>query len=253
MEVFRSVQGEGNNAGNISVFIRFGGCNLRCPGFGVKYTDPITGEEKLGCDSFYAVDPAFKRDWNMVETFEEIVDMIDKVMPVYPKAVLTKPDIVITGGEPLLHWKNPEFQKLLAYYVSRNHDVTIETNASKSVDFKRAYQRKLRFSMSVKLASSGELEHKRINIDAITEIIENAPNSYLKFVVDPANIEREEKEIDTILKEIPIYGDVFLMPLGETKETLDNNAPLVIEMCIKKGFKYSDRLHIRVWDSKRGV
>jgi len=253
MEVFTSIQGEGANAGNISVFIRVGGCNFRCPGYGVKYTDPKTNEEKLGCDSFYSVDPAYKKEWNFAETFEDIVEMVDKVMPSYPTAVLTKPDIVITGGEPTLYWSDPEFQKLLAYYVSRNHEVTIETNASKDIEFVREYQRKIRFSMSVKLESSGEEAHKRINIDAITNIIEQAPNSYLKFVVDSNNIDREEKEIGSILREIPIYGTVFLMPLGETREVLVDHAKPVIELCIKKGFKYSDRLHIRIWDNQAGV
>ena len=251
-EVFCSIQGEGNNSGHISVFIRVGGCNFRCKGFAVKYKDPKTGEDKMGCDSFYSVDPGFKKEWNFTESFEDIVDMVDAVIPSYPKAVLTKPDIVITGGEPSLYWKNAEFQKLLAYYVSRNHDVTIETNATKDIEFVREYQRKIRFSMSVKLSNSGEPEHKRINIDAITNIIEQAPNSYLKFVVSRDNMGAEEKEIGSILREIPIYADCFLMPLGDTKKSVEYNAQSVIELCIKKGFKYSDRTHIRIWDSQIG-
>jgi 7-carboxy-7-deazaguanine synthase len=253
MEVFSSIQGEGSNAGHISVFIRVGGCNFRCPGFNVEYECPKTGDKKLGCDSFYSVDPAFKKDWNLVTSFEDIVDLVDEVIPSYPKAVLTKPEIVITGGEPTLYWQDVEFQKLLAYYVSRNHDVTIETNASKDIHFKRDYQRKIKFSMSVKLLNSGEAEHKRINIDNITNIIENAPQSYLKFVVDKNNMDNEEAEIDAILREIPVYVDCYLMPLGDTKVSLEENAKSVIELCIKKGFKYSDRLHIRIWDNEAGV
>ena len=253
MEVFASIQGEGSSAGNISVFIRLGGCNFQCNGFKVEYKDPKTNEVKFGCDSFYSVDTAFKHNWHFVESFEEIVDMVDKVIPKYPKAVLTKPDIVITGGEPTLYWKNQEFQKLIAYYVSRNHDVTVETNASRNISFHREYQRKVKFSMSVKLAVSGEPEHKRINIENITNIIENSPNSYLKFVVGKDGIEETEKEIDAILKEIPAYCEVYLMPLGGTMETLKYNAESVFNLCIKKGFKYSDRLHIRIFSDKPGV
>jgi 7-carboxy-7-deazaguanine synthase len=249
-EVFCSIQGEGSSAGNISIFIRFSGCNFQCPGFGVEYTNPKTGETKRGCDSFYSVDPAFKKTWDYVETFEEIVDLVDAIMPKYPKALLTKPDIVITGGEPTIAWKNPEFQKLLAYYISRNHEVTIETNASLYIEFKREYQRKVKFSMSVKLAVSGEPEHKRINIDNITNIVENSPQSYLKFVVGKDNIEETEKEIDSILKEIPVYCTVFVMPLGDNKTNLEYNARSVIEMALKKGFTYSDRLHIRIWNNE---
>jgi len=253
MEVFSSIQGEGSSVGRISIFIRLGGCNFSCKGFNVKYKDPKTGEEKIGCDSFYSVDPAFKNEWIKTNSFDEIVDMVDKIMPIYPKAVLTKPDIVITGGEPTLYWDNPEFQKLLAYYVSRNHCVTIETNASLDIDFKREYQRKIKFSMSTKLSNSGEPENKRININNITNIVENSPNSYLKFVVGKDYISDIETEIDSILKEIPIYTIVFLMPLGDNRETLVYNAEAVIDMCIRKGFQYSDRTHIRIWGVKRGV
>lgn len=253
MEVFSSIQGEGSSAGHISIFIRVGGCNFQCPGFKVAYKDPKTGEEKFGCDSYYSVNTGFKKQWNFVETFEEIVDMVDEIMPVYPKAVLTKPEIVITGGEPTLYWKNAEFQKLLAYYTSRNHAVTIETNASRDIHFKRDYQRQIKFSMSVKLSNSGEAEHKRINIDNITNIIENSPQSYLKFVVDKNNIDNEEKEIDNLLREIPVYATVYLMPLGDIQETLEYNAEAAMALCLKKGFKYSDRLHIRIWGNKPGV
>lgn len=253
MEVFTSVQGEGAHSGNISVFVRVGGCNFTCKGFGVSYNDPNTNEVKLGCDSYYSVDSAYKKVWEYAETFEDVVAMIDKVMPVYPKAVLTRPDIVITGGEPTLYWKNTEFQKLIAYYTSRNHAVTIETNASKSINFKKEYHRNLTFSMSVKLSNSGEPSHKRINIDNITNMIESSPSSYLKFVVSKDNIVDEEKEIDSILREIPIYATVYLMPLGDTKESMDYNARAVMELCIKKGFKYSDRVHIRIWDNLPGV
>ena len=252
MEVFCSIQGEGSSSGNISVFIRFGGCNFSCPGFAVEYKNPKTGEIKKGCDSFYAVDPAFKNTWNYVETFEEIVEMVDAALIDYPKGALSKPDIVITGGEPTIHWKNSEFQKLLGYYVSRNYAVTIETNASRYIEFEREYQKKIKFSMSIKLAVSGELEHKRLNIDNITNIIENSPNSYFKFVVVKDGIDETEKEIESILREIPAYGEVYLMPLGETKETLEYNAEAVIELCIRKGFRYSDRIHIRIWGSEIG-
>jgi organic radical activating enzyme len=59
-ECFYSLQGEGKRVGIPSIFIRFTGCNMECQGFGVKYNDPITGELKYGCDSYYAVDKSFK-------------------------------------------------------------------------------------------------------------------------------------------------------------------------------------------------
>ena len=43
------------------------------------------------------------------------------------------------------------------------------------------------------------------------------------------------------------------MPLGDTAQIIDMNSLGVIEMALENGFKYSDRLHIRVWDKKKGV
>jgi organic radical activating enzyme len=57
-----TIQGEGKRMGNISYFIRFGGCNFNCKGFGCEYTDP-KGNNKVGCDSWYAVDQSFKKNW----------------------------------------------------------------------------------------------------------------------------------------------------------------------------------------------
>jgi organic radical activating enzyme len=254
MEAFYSVQGEGDRVGYPSVFLRTGGCNFSCAGFGVKYEDPKTGETRYGCDSFYSVDRGFSKEWEYYEGYMEIVDLIDDQIPKFSKHNLVKPDIVITGGEPLIYWKNNEFQKVIAHYISRGHHVTIETNASLDIEFTREYQKQIQFSMSVKLSNSGEAKHKRINIENITQILESTNNSYLKFVIDKSKWKEDYKEIKEILLDIPYYVNrVYLMPLGDTIETLDENAKFTMEKCIEKGFLYSDRIHIRIWDNLPGV
>jgi len=74
----------------------------------------------------------------------------------------------------------------------------------------------------------------------------------LKFVISSDFLDKAILEIENILSQIP-KCDVYLMPLGDTSELIDKNSLSVIELAIKKGFKYSDRLHIRVWNNKRGV
>ncbi|XPV54748.1 MAG: hypothetical protein ACNI3H_07570 [Halarcobacter ebronensis] len=58
-----TIQGEGKRVGTASVFIRFGKCNFKCEGFAVEYETP-SGIKKCACDSYYAVDPAFKDQWH---------------------------------------------------------------------------------------------------------------------------------------------------------------------------------------------
>lgn len=246
METFLSIQGEGARAGNPTIFIRVGGCNFKCQGFGVSYVAPISGEKKCGCDTYYAVDKEFSKTWDYLE-YPEITKKINTLIDY---RLYSKPDICITGGEPTLYWTNPDFQNLLKYYSSRGHHITIETNASIDIELTEDYQKGIAFSMSVKLAVSGEKESKRLNFDNISNILEHTKNSYLKFVVKE---EPDIIEILGILEKIPTLANVYLMPLGDTKSVLDSNRLFVIESAIKYGFKFSDRLHIVAWDNKGGV
>jgi len=112
-EIFYSIQGEGKYCGSPSVFVRVGGCNLKCPGFGEK-----------GCDSYYAVDRKYENEWlNLGIT--EIINEIKK----YEKH---NPHLVITGGEPMLYYK--KLYPLVEYF---KNEITIETNATIDVDFEK--------------------------------------------------------------------------------------------------------------------
>jgi 7-carboxy-7-deazaguanine synthase len=241
-----TIQGEGKKIGTISTFIRFGKCNMRCPGFGVEYETP-SGIKKCSCDSFYAVDPSFKDKWDNYTSAEQIIEETKKFLPKNQKS-----DIVITGGEPLLYWRDEEFQKFLQYYIENDYAVTIETNGSLDIELTKAYQKKILFSISVKLSNSGESEKKRININTLTNIINFCDDAYLKFVIGADFLEQASDEIDDILAKIPAV-ETYIMPLGDDSYTIDKNSESVINLAIEKGFKYSDRLHIRVWNNKRGV
>jgi len=47
--------------------------------------------------------------------------------------------------------------------------------------------------------------------------------------------------------------DVYCMPVGESRDSIWHNDKAVFEFCMKHNFKYSDRLHIRVFDTTKGV
>ena len=244
-----TIQGEGKLVGTPSIFIRFGKCNFNCVGFNVEYETP-SGIKKCGCDSFYAVDKEFKNSWTNYKSYEEIVNEVNKLT--LKSSNHYKIDIVITGGEPLLYWNKQEFQKLLKHYIEDGHQVTIETNASLNLNFTQDYQKKIIFSMSVKLSNSLESLKKRVNYETLRKILKETQNSYLKFVIDTKILEEAKNEIQTILKNIPKVK-VYLMPLGDTASSINDNCEEVIQLAIDYGYIYSDRLHIRVWDNKRGV
>jgi len=240
-----TIQGEGKRIGNPSVFIRFGKCNMQCSGFEVEYETP-SGIKKCSCDSYHASDIAFREDWQRYESSNPLIEEVNKYLPNY------KVDIVLTGGEPLLYWRDIEFQKFIKYYIDFGYHITIETNASIDIKLNEPWHKDILFSMSVKLSNSGENISKRLNFNTLNNILKTSKESYLKFVLDVEFIPKASKEIDHILSKIPTC-EVYLMPLGDTAKLIDKNSLSVIQYALQKGFKYSDRLHIRVWDNKRGV
>lgn len=101
-EIFYSIQGEGYYAGTPAVFVRFSGCNLKCP----------------FCDT------DFKKFKEM--TAKEILDEINEVN--YGRTHL----IIVTGGEPALQW-DKELSDMLrnsgdGYFVSMESNGTQKIN-----------------------------------------------------------------------------------------------------------------------------
>ena len=99
VEKFTSINGEGTRAGELAVFIRFKGCNLRC-----SY-----------CDTIWANEPDCQyKD----ETPEEILNYV---------LVTGIRNVTLTGGEPLIQ---AGIDKLIAQLLIRGRNVEIETNGS---------------------------------------------------------------------------------------------------------------------------
>jgi len=252
VEKFYSIQGEGPRI-RPAVFVRTALCNFTCKGFGCKLKAP-SGDIVEGCDSIRAVSSKFKENWTYFTNYEDLVEDIDTIMPEFSKHNIIKPDMVFTGGEPLIYWGNDIYQRTLSHYSSRGHQITIETNGSLDIALDRAYHKDIIFSISVKLSNSAEPENKRINIKNLVNILENShPDSYLKFVVSKETWDTDWKEIKSLLKSLPLFANVFLMPMGENREQLNDNCQFVMEKCVKYGFMYSDRLHIRAWNDLEAV
>jgi 6-pyruvoyltetrahydropterin 2'-reductase len=240
VEIFTSIQGEGPGLGTPSLFIRLGGCNLRCQFRGTA------------CDTPYAVftpeqldrkDPSMK--FGYLAWQEHGVQDLARIILAQPVKHL-----VWTGGEPLL-WQDQIIRVHKALHEqSFEYTAEVETNGTIPVDpgFK-AYIQTV-FNVSVKLASSAQepgYDTRRINAEAIRSF--SAADSVYKFVVvDP----------DSDLAEIrQVLGmnllDVYLMPEGAGREAIIQNSPAVAAMAIANGFRFSPREHIMIWDSKKGI
>ena len=98
-EIFSSIQGEGNFLGVPATFIRFMGCNLKCP----------------FCDT--------KKTWgDNPESADMSIDTIMQTVKKYDNNL-----IVLTGGEPTLQ---KDLQDLIDQLRVNDFYVTIETNGT---------------------------------------------------------------------------------------------------------------------------
>ena len=229
-EIFPALQGEGARMGTPSVFVRTGGCNLTCKGFGCKVLSPVDKETIIeGCDSIHAVNVKhFKHTWTYYDDSYELIDRILEVMIDETHGNAEKSDIIFTGGEPLIHHTDPVMINTIQYFVSRGHKVWIETNATQFVDFhKYDVYKSVSFSMSVKMSASGEKIEKRWKPEVANEYLRYTTDSYFKFVLSKNSIESESTEVFKFLNQVPTFGVVYCMPLGETNRQVEENAKSV--------------------------
>jgi len=251
-----TLQGEGLRMGIPSIFIRTGGCNLTCPGFGCSMVSALDKETIItGCDSIHAVNAKhFRGTWDYFDSSAELIQEILKHYKARPGGNSEKPDLVFTGGEPLIHHSDPALIGALEYFVSRGHKVYFETNGTQYIDFeKHPIYKKCSFSMSVKMSSSGEPKSKRWKPEVINQYLLNTEGSYFKFVLSKKSLETEKHEVQEFLAQVPTFGIVYCMPLGETSDEIKENAKAVYTFAAEQGFRYSDRLHIRIFEALRGV
>lgn len=254
-EIFPALQGEGNRMGVPSVFVRTGGCNLTCKGFGCVVKSPIDGSSIMGCDSIHAVNAKhFKHTWTYYDNATDLIKSINDVIINDTHGNAEKSDIIFTGGEPLLHHSDSVMIDTVEYFVSRGHKVWFETNGTQQIDFNEYdVYKNVSFSMSVKMSASGENKEKRWRPRVVNEYLRNTKDSYFKFVLSKKSILEESTEVFEFLSQVPTFGVVYCMPLGETSDEVYDNAKTVYEFAMKNGFRYSDRLHIRVYNNLRGV
>jgi len=139
--------------------------------------------------------------------------------------------------------------------TERGVRITFETNGTVDPDFENhpAYGACC-FALSLKLSNSGEPRERRIRPDALKRIAAHAREYFLKFTIDRELIDsgKAAEEIDEIRSILP-EAEIYCMPVGESRAVLRNNDRAVFDFCMRRGYRYSDRLHIRIFDTTQGV
>ncbi len=221
---------------------------MKCEGFACEEI-ASDGTKVIGCDTVYAVNREhFLQNWTEINSANELLKILNNYNLPH------KVDIVLTGGEPLIYANEPVFIEFLEALHANGHKITFETNGSLFVDFlKYPIYKEFIFALSIKLSNSKELFSKRVRGDVINSITTNAKEAFFKFSIDSKSITPElQNEISEITKFAP-NTLVYCMPLGATKKEVEENSEPLIEFCKEKGYCFSDRLHIRVWNQNKGV
>ncbi|MES2659471.1 MAG: 7-carboxy-7-deazaguanine synthase QueE [Verrucomicrobiota bacterium] len=240
-EIFHTIQGEGVSVGAPAVFIRASRCNLHCVWCDTDHTwnfegTPWPHEKDLV--------PGYVKHRKAEVTFEiDPVEAAERVM------AFGCGRTVITGGEPLLQEK--AFLELIEYIRERQpeNQFEVETNGTRipSPAFHEAVNQ---FNVSPKLSNAGMPESLRLNAAALG-FFTRSPKAWFKFVVaEPGDL----SEIQQLREAncIPV-SRILLMPEGRTSAELDKSAVWLADVCRERGYRFCDRLHIRLWGDKRGV
>lgn len=272
-EIFNSIQGEGKYTGYPSVFVRLNGCNLVC-----AFGDPKDGKCRSLCDTPYTSHHPEKS--TTMDTEQLALKIMLKL-----EEFGGNPDnshIVITGGEPML--QQEAIWVLVEQLAERGayNRITIETNGTIVPGQRLLENPNIFWSVSPKLQSSccfggtdvsvqKQEKHKacRINTQALAAITTSAGGYQFKFVYSDPSCEDEIKDIVMGIRTFvgesvnnilhtqfawsmaDIDRNIRLMPEGTTEKELKRSCKEAVEICMKNGWVFCDRLHIRIWGDER--
>jgi len=243
LELYRCVQSEGSRFGRPTIAVRTTGCTHRCY-FG----------EGGWCDSWYTSIHPEKGAF----TFNDIIKIYDDNPHVK--------EMMLTGGSPTMH---PALVNELTHFAhERDIIITIETEGSAFVE--TDYPIDL-ISLSPKFTNSipvigavtpgGKVvdqkfidihNRKRMNTDAIRQMIAFHKDYHFKPVWDGTQENLEEIEAYRIELGIP-KDKTYVMPAGDTRETLIEMYPKVFDLCAEHGYNMTGRDHIIAFDTQRMV
>lgn len=235
-EIFHAIQGEGISQGAPRVFIRLSGCNLHCVWCDTPYTWNWQGND-------FAHEDGQKFDITHERVGVAITDIAERV------AAFSPTGIVITGGEPLLQQRQlPAMIDAIKSAAGPIH-VEVETNGSIEPG-PDLLERVNQFNVSPKLHHSGNEPSLALNPDRLS-FWRGCPGANFKFVVSSP---KDLDEIDTLIRSHRIPASrVSLMPLGRDGVSLRARSEWLTEECLKRGYRFTDRLHIHLFGDTRGT
>jgi 7-carboxy-7-deazaguanine synthase len=243
VEIYRCVQSEGSRFGRPTIAVRTTGCTHRC-WFG----------EGGWCDSWYTSIHPEKGTF----TFNDIIAIYDENPQVK--------EMMLTGGSPTMH--AALVNEITHFAKERGILVTIETEGSHFLETDNPIDL---ISLSPKFSNSvprvgittpgGKVvderfvkTHNRLRLhyENIRKTLDYHKDYHYKPVWDGTDKCLTEIEEFRVKMNIP-KDKTFVMPAGDTRETLVEMYPKVFEMVAEHGYNMTGRDHIIAYNTERGV
>ena len=201
VEIFDSIDGEGKRTGELTTFIRLGGCNLRCSYCDTSYAQNFTDGEEMS-----------------------IFEIIDKCKSIGNK------NITLTGGEPLARDSIFDLIDKLALF---RFYVNIETNGSIPI-YNNPKLKNVFYTMDYKCPSSGM--QSKMDLKNLYFLDDN---DVLKFVVgnqddlEMAYVILSKYDIKAQIYLSPVFGKIDVKDIIEfmkKKRNVFHNARVQIQL-----------------------
>lgn len=223
----QTIQGEGITTGVPSAFLRMKDCTLDC-----SWCD---SSEVWRQGNPYTIDELFQ--------LMELNGLIDDLRNGH--------HLVLTGGSPLKQQKGLAntlalFQIKYGFvpYIEVENEVMLKPDPTFA-------QFVTQWNNSPKLENSGMKKALRYKPSLIGEMA-MLPNSVFKFVISKPE-DWTEIVNDFLTPGLIDKSQIILMPCGASREELNETRDMAVDIAIREGVMYSDRLHVVIWDLKTGV
>ena len=182
-------------------------------------------------------------------TVEEICDIWEKSGLV--EKFKNGQHLVLTGGSPMR--QQLDIVTLIELFIERFHFkpyIEIENEGVLPVHQKMVIYVDC-WNNSPKLKSSGNTLRSRYKPEVLRKL-SMMNNAWFKFVVTEDS-DWEEIKKDFLDTELIRRDQVILMPEGVTREELSETRLLTANIAIREGVRFSDRIHVIIWNKKTGV
>lgn len=228
-----TIQGEGALIGLPTVFVRTGGCDFRCS----------------WCDTLYAVEPRFKKDWQSMDA-ETILAEVNRLSGNEP--IL----ITLSGGNPALQ----PLAELLQQGHQQGHSFAMETQGSIAQDW---FSQLDHLTLSPKPPSSG-MSFRRDRFDACLAAAGAETKVSLKLVIADETDYQWAKDLAADYPLLPLY----LQPCNLSPATPEQPERETDTQALNAQLRWlvervgTDRwyrprvlpqLHVLIWNNERGV